>query len=119
MNNRLKVSVYTIFEMLVYSLAFADIRNNILKYGLIVLVGIFLLSKLSHELLLQNRMFNILVAGFTVVSLLISFQSCGVTNRNPLLANIVFCSIFIEFVLIDLFFIILKLLLNFILLILS
>ena len=99
MNNRLKVSVYTIFEMLVYSLAFADIRNNILKYGLIVLVGIFLLSKLSHELLLQNRMFNILVAGFTVVSLLISFQSCGVTNRNPLLANIVFCSIFIEFVL--------------------
>ena len=90
MDNRLKVSVYTIFEILVYVLAFADIRNNILKYGLMVVVGIFLVSKVSHQLLVRNKVINLLVSGFTIVSLLISFQFQGVTNRNPFLANIVF-----------------------------
>ena len=99
MDNRLKVSVYTIFEILVYVLAFADIRNNILKYGLMVVVGIFLVSKVSHQLLVRNKVINLLVSGFTIVSLLISFQFQGVTNRNPFLANIVFCGVFIEFVL--------------------
>lgn len=99
MKNRLKVSVYTIIEILVYILAFADIRNNAVKYGLIVIVGIFLTSKISHGLLKHNRTFNILAGGFSVVSLLISFYFRGETARNPFFANIVFCAIFIEFIL--------------------
>lgn len=99
MEKRLKISVYTVFEVLVYILAFADIRNNIIKYGLMVVVGVFLVSKVSHELLAHNRTFNVLTVGFSVISLLISFQARGLTNRDPLLANIVFCGIFIEFVL--------------------
>lgn len=99
MEKRLKISVYTIFEVLVYILAFADIRNNIIKYGLMVVVGAFLVSKVSQELLAHNRTFNVLTVGFSVISLLISFQARGLTNRDPLLANIVFCGIFIEFVL--------------------
>lgn len=99
MNNRFTISLYTIFEVLIYLLTFLEIRNNSVKYGLIIIIGLFLISKVTYGILDKNRCLNRLLGIFAVVSSFISFCSIGMTSRNPFLANVVFVCILIEFVL--------------------
>lgn len=99
MDKQLKISIYTIFEVIIYMLVFADIRNNNIRYGLIIVIGIFLTSKITYELLKKNLQLNRLLSIFVIISLVISNYNRGETIRNSFLSNIVFACILIEFVL--------------------
>ncbi|MGN0274472.1 MAG: hypothetical protein ACI4DT_06795 [Chordicoccus sp.] len=99
LRNGFKISIYTIFEIIMYLLAFTGILNDNEKYALMLIVAAFLAFRVSWKALKRHVAFNVLAFGFIIVSLMISFHDRGMTKRDPFLANMVFGIIFVEFVL--------------------
>lgn len=99
----MKIKKSTILGIFMYLLVFFSttyFNYNLLKYVLILVVGMILLSDLSIRRFRKNRMLNWSVFIFCIAVVVVSFLNRNeLKDRNPFLASIVFCIILLEFVL--------------------
>lgn len=97
-----KISKLTIFTVIAYMLMFVNLpyfaQYRYVKYAMIVILGLFVLSKANIIIAKKYRVVNLTASLFGFLVMFTSyFNQSRLTDRNPFLASIVFVATFLLF----------------------
>lgn len=102
MRNIQKINTITLIGVLIYITTFFNTTMfdyEMIRYVLIVIVGVLLSAKMSLRILKRNLNLNFFFIVFGVMSLCISYGAQELTVRNPFYANLVFVIVLAELIL--------------------
>lgn len=97
----MKIKKNTILAVLIYMLTFFSttyFNYNLLKYALIIIVGVLLISDFNGRIFHENRKINYIIICFCCIVVIFSFVNRGNLERNPFLASVVFVGILLEYI---------------------